>query len=138
MPNVFFYTFRTNRFVGDIEDVLGERVYVIDRYAKDFDMLMLAISKSGAEAVCGIGISRWYTRFEEMAFNKLGKNRIVKDGEEEVKLSIPKGFGIKSDSRMTFGPCNYVAYRISTESKLKNFFLHLKPDDIDLLRELSL
>ncbi len=138
MSQIFFYTFRTNRFIDEIEDVLGKEVYVIDKYSKDFAKFIEAIKLSGASKVCGIGISRYYTRFEEFTFNKIGKNKIVKDGPEKIKLSIPESKVFNNDARMTFGPCNYVVYRLGTETNLENYFLHIRPKDLSKLKTLEL
>lgn len=135
--SIFFYTFRTNKFVTDIEEALGQKVYVIDRYSKDFDQLKEAVKLSDASVVCGIGISRYYTRFEKFAFNRIGNHEIVKGGPERIKLSILQSNDIESDSRMTFGPCNYVAYRLSVETNSNQHFLHIRPQrlgDLRLLR----
>lgn len=137
LANIFFYTFRTNKFIGEIEEALGREVYVIDRYSKDFEKFLEAVRGSGAEVICGIGISRYYTRFEEVAFNKIGKNEIVKSGPSIVKLNIPKSGNIKTDSKMTFGPCNYVAYRLSLDEGLKNYFLHIRPRDVAKLKTIK-
>lgn len=135
MNNVFFYTFRTNKFVGEIERVLGQEIYIVDKYAKDFDDLVDAINFSGAVMVVGIGISKRYTRFETRAYNRLGRYEILKGGPDKLSLSVPKGSSMKKDTKMTFGPCNYVAYRLSvTLTDNKHYFIHIKSDDIEKLQ----
>lgn len=135
MNKVFFYTFRTNKFVGEIERVLGQEVYIVDKYAKDFDKLVDAINASGAVKVVGIGISKRYTRFETTAYNKLGRHEIVKGGPDQLSLSTPTDSYIGQDNRMTFGPCNYVAYRLAVAlAGKKHCFMHIKPDDIEKLQ----
>jgi chromosome condensin MukBEF complex kleisin-like MukF subunit len=138
MPQTFFYTFRTNKFIDEIEDALGQEVYIIDKYSKDFAKLVEGIKLSGASNLCGIGISKYYTRFEEYTFNKIGKNKIVIDGLEKIKLSIPESKVFNTDTRMTFGPCNYVVYRLGTETDLENYFLHIMPKDLSKLKTLEL
>ncbi len=134
--SVFFYTFRTNKFTQDIESILGQEVYVIDRYAKDFDKLVDVIDLSGNESVCGIGISlKGRSRFEKKAFNKIGKNKISLSGPEEVILSTPRESLINWSSGMTFGPCNYVAYRLAiAKIKKSNYFIHIRPDSFEDLK----
>lgn len=135
----FFYTFRTNKFIDEIEDALGQEVYIIDKYAKDFDKLVEAIKSSGADKVVGIGISKRYTRFETRAYNKLGKNEIVKGDPDRLSLNVLNDSYIKKDNRMTFGPCNYVAFRLKNElsADKKHYFLHIVADDIEKLQAVA-
>lgn len=155
MDRTFFYTFRTNRFVGELEEVLDRKVFVLDKYSKDFGKLLEAIKLSGAGSACGIGmIKRGESRFEEFAFNKIGRFKIDLDAPERIKLTPSlvnllkfsrengklrstgslRGSFVESGVGMTFGPCNYVAFRISLETGLKNSFLHLNPKDINKLK----
>ncbi len=150
MSKIFFYTFRTNRFVGELEVILGERIFVIEKPAQDFAKLKSAIERSGAELVVGIGMVKGESRWESSCYNRIGNNVINSDFPERLSLdcfrskipaflfrhtgyagqaarmtedvvSIPVGEG------MTFGFCNYVAFRVRAEldAKLKNGFLHL-------------
>lgn len=136
--SVFFYTFRTNKFVGEIEGALGQKVYVIDKPAQDFEKLLYAIEQSGAELICGIGMSKRYTRFEEKTFNRVGKSKIDKDSPDEFELGLPKESAINTDSKMTFGPCNYVAFRLKVKfPDKKHYFLHLVAEDIGKLQAVA-
>jgi len=143
MSSTFFYTFRTNKFVTEIERVLGQKVYVIDRPAKDFAKLLSAIDESGADLVVGIGIVRAKSRWERFCYNQIGKNRISDDAPDRLSLENPSSktpafAGMTIDGKgMTFGFCNYVAFRIASETKLRNGFLHLRKEDINKLQAVA-
>lgn len=139
LSNTFFYTFRTNKHVVELEEVLGLKVYVIDKPAQDFEKLLSAIEQSGADSVCGIGMSKLYTRFEEKSFNRVGNSTIDQNSPGEFNLDVPTNSEVKTDSSMTFGPCNYVAFRLRGELKdKKNYFLHLCPEDMGKLVKVGL
>lgn len=138
--NIFFYTFRTNKFVSELEDVLDQKVYIVERPAKDFAKLKSAIEESGVESVVGIGMVKGSTRWESICYNRIGKSEINSGDPESLGLKclsskIPAFAGMtKVGKGMTFGFCNYVAYRISNEVKgVENSFLHLNPDDVHKL-----
>lgn len=136
---VFFYTFRTNKFVSEIEMALGQKIYVIDKPAQDFRRLLAEIERSGASSVCGIGMAKTYSRFEAKTFNRVGKNRIEQSAPNDFMLDIPDQAAIKTDSKMTFGPCNYVAFRLGSNfSDKKHYFLHLVAKDIAKLQAVAL
>lgn len=132
---VFFYTFRTNRFIGEIEKAIGQEVYIVDKYVKGFDQLVESIRLSQATRVVGIGISKRYTRFETTAYNRLGRHEMLKGGPDKLGLNVPNDSSMEKDTKMTFGPCNYVAYRLSvTLTDNKHYFIHIKSDDIEKLQ----
>jgi len=138
MSEVFFYTFRTNKYVTELENVLGQEVHIIDKPAQDFGKLLSVIGASGADKVCGIGISKRHTRFEEKTFNRIGKNKIDRSSPEQLSLNVPADSAIKTDTRMTFGPCNYVAFRLKSElPDKKHYFVHLLAKDIGKLQAVA-
>jgi hypothetical protein len=141
-PDTFFYTFRTNKFVEDIEAATMQKLYIIDKPAKDFDKLVETIKQSGKTSICGVAISKWMTRFEEESFNKSGNGKALKDcSVESTKLSLPVNLdqlGIRIEKRMTAGPCNYVAFRLAVQfPEMQSYFLHVRPKDINKLQALA-
>lgn len=157
MSRICFYTFRTNKFVSELEGLFGEKIFVIEKPAKDFAKLKAAILESGAEQVVGVGMVKGESRWEKFCYNRIGKNVINSDSPERLSLArlvraIPDGarkmgysgraginsslnsslYGISVGEGMSFGFCNYVAFRIKTElsSKLKSGFLHLNAKDL--------
>jgi hypothetical protein len=139
MAKIFFYTFRTNKFVAELENSLNQKMYVADKPAKDFSKLKAEIEVSGARYVVGIGMTKGTSRFEEEAHNRFGANIIdIKNSSTKLKLSVPGGLGFDSGKGMTFGFCNYVAFRLSNELKgIDNSFIHLNPDDIRKVQTLA-
>ena len=129
MSNTFFYTFRTNRFVDQIEEVLGQEVFVIEKPSKDFARLQSEIKKSGANHVVGLAIiEKGKSRFELETYNRIGVGRAVKSLEKT---------GIPSSKGMSYGFCNYVAFRLAASlPKLERSFIHLKKEDICKLSKL--
>jgi hypothetical protein len=137
MAEVFFYTFRTNKLVTEIEETLGHKLYVIDKPAQDFNELFSAIESSGTEAIFGVGMSRGISRFESKAFNVYGKGLADKASDlKSIALSVPaQTSGIVVASGMTAGPCNYIAFKLAIHfPDKKNYFLHLKKEDIKKLQ----
>jgi hypothetical protein len=142
VSNTFFYTFRTNRFVDQIEEVLGQEVFVIEKPSKDFARLQSEIKKSGANHVVGLAIiEKGKSRFELETYNRIGVGRAVKSSDlEKVSLNVRSGLektGIPSSKGMSYGFCNYVAFRLAASlPKLERSFIHLKKEDICKLSKL--
>lgn len=134
--NTFFYTFRTNSLKKEMEEVLGQNIYVLDRPAKDFDGLLEAVKSSGAEYVLGIALTKGRSRFEEVAFNRIGKGRVEKDSDtKEVHLYVSHA-GVRSGRGMTYGFCNYAAFKVAVNLDQKSGFLHLNAKDISRLKSM--
>lgn len=131
--------------MGELEDLFGEKIFVIEKPAQDFARLKAAIEKSGAEYVVGIGMVKSESRWEKLCYNRIGRNVINPEFAEKLSLAslgskIPafagmtEGVaGIPTGEGMSFGFCNYVAFRIRTEmgTKLKRGFLHLNVGDLN-------
>lgn len=142
MTKVFYYSFRTNKFVSEIEKVTGQGVYIIDKPAQDFEQLVQAINSSVPDVIFGIGMNKRMSRFESEAFNKSGIGKVDKASYLiSIGLDTPNRkdrAGFKVMSRMTAGPCNYIAFKLADRFPDKrSYFLHLKSDDIYKLQALA-
>ncbi len=144
MSDIFYYTFRTNKDVEEIEGNLGQKIFIVSKPAQDFSALVSTIAQSGASKIVGIAMIKGdKSRFEIKTFNKIGTNKAVKGSSYDFyKLNVPDSFyesGFVAEDGMSPSFCNYVCFKLADSmSDCKHYFIHLNQKDIKKLTQIVL
>lgn len=141
MGKVIVYTFRTYKYIDQLEVVYGRKPFILGELKRDLLLLCTRLSREKPKIVFGIASTRGNSMIETVTVNNIHDHKINPDGEEIYELFVPSPtvFDLSSCTTRTF--CNYSMYKIAEHIKINNLdtkfiFVHLNQNDSEQVKDL--
>lgn len=141
MNNILIYTFRTFPWTEDLEKI-SKDIVTLGKLKNDIKKVEEMARSGKYSLILGIAKANGTSTFETQGVNRFNKNKILLNGPDKFTLDYPEGgyknIGINSSFTTSF--CNWGMYQISNfleneKLDIDHSFVHIKENDIDLLRD---
>lgn len=134
---MILYTFRTFPYIASLPPQCGQ-VFVFAQLKKDMETFKMLL-KTNPDQVIGIALTQGATRQEPVAINRFNAGKVIAGGPDSLHLTLLPAIRVAPTPTHTF--CNWTMYTIQnyiTDNKLSTAFsfIHLNPQDLDLLQSL--